>query len=75
MTDSAKNANLILTGEVVESLPNTTFRVKVEGVAHTLLCYLSGRMRKYFIKILPGDKVKIEVTPYDKFRGRIIFRF
>lgn len=71
MTD---NNNLILMGEVVENLPNTTFRVKVEGVEHLLLCYLSGRMRKNFIKILPGDKVKIEVTPYDKFRGRIIYR-
>jgi len=75
MTDNINSDNLILTGEVVESLPNTTFRVKVEGASHLLLCYLSGRMRKHFIKILPGDKVKLEVTPYDKFRGRITFRF
>lgn len=69
-----KEGNLILMGEVVESLPNTTFRVKVEGAADTVLCYLSGKMRKNFIKILPGDKVRIEVTPYDKHRGRIIYR-
>ena len=69
-----KEGNLILMGEVVESLPNTTFRVKVEGAADEVLCYLSGKMRKNFIRILPGDKVKIEVTPYDKHRGRIIYR-
>lgn len=69
-----KEGNLILMGEVIESLPNTTFRVKVEGAEDVVLCYLSGKMRKNFIKILPGDKVKIEVTPYDKHRGRIIYR-
>ncbi len=71
---SGSSDNLILMGEVVESLPNTMFRVKVEGAAHEVLCYLSGKMRKHFIKIIPGDKVKVEVTPYDKVRGRIIFR-
>lgn len=70
----SKEDNLIVIGEVVENLPNTMFRVKVEGVEHQLLCYLSGKMRKHFIKILPGDKVRIEVTPYDKHRGRIIYR-
>ncbi len=72
----SQQANLVLEGEVVESLPNTTFRVKVEfnGTARELLCYLSGKMRKNYIKIIPGDKVKIEVTPYDKYRGRIIYR-
>ncbi|MFA6005219.1 MAG: translation initiation factor IF-1 [Patescibacteria group bacterium] len=69
-----KDGNLILIGEVIESLPNTTFRVKVEGAEGEVLCYLSGKMRKNFIRILPGDKVKIEVTPYDKHRGRIIYR-
>lgn len=71
-----QKANLVLEGEVVEALPNTTFRIKVEieGKVRELLCYLSGKMRKNYIKIIPGDKVKIEVTPYDKYRGRIIYR-
>ncbi|MCS7092940.1 MAG: translation initiation factor IF-1 [Patescibacteria group bacterium] len=66
--------NLIIEGEVVESLPNTLFRVKLQNSNKVILCYLSGRMRKNFIKILPGDKVKVEITPYDLNRGRIIFR-
>ena len=61
-------------GEVVEALPNTLFRVKlVDG--SVVLCHLSGKMRMHFIKILPGDKVKIEMTPYDPTRGRIMFRY
>lgn len=69
-----KSDNLILIGEVLENLPNTMFRVKIIGGEQTVLCYLSGKMRKHFIKILPGDKVRVEITPYDKFRGRIIYR-
>ena len=66
-------------GEVVESLPNTLFRVRLDQAAGQLagrlvLCYLSGKMRKYYIRIMPGDKVRIEITPYDKTRGRIVFR-
>lgn len=60
-------------GVVKEVLPNTLFRVEVEG-NREVLCHLSGKMRIHFIKILPGDRVKIEMTPYDKERGRIIFR-
>lgn len=60
-------------GVVKEVLPNTLFRVEVEG-GHEVLCHLSGKMRIHFIKILPGDKVKIEVTPYDKTKGRITYR-
>ncbi len=62
-----------LDGVVKEVLPNTLFRVEVEG-GHEVLCHLSGKMRIHFIKILPGDKVKIEVTPYDKTKGRITYR-
>ncbi len=60
-------------GVVKEVLPNTLFRVEVEG-GHEVLCHLSGKMRIHFIKILPGDKVKVEITPYDKTKGRITYR-
>lgn len=69
-----KGNNIIVTGEVTENLPNTMFRVRVDNVKQEVLCYLSGKMRKYFIKIIPGDKVKVEITPYDRERGRIIYR-
>jgi len=67
---------LIVTGEVVENLPNTTFRVKLDKKygEKIIFCYLSGRMRKNYIKILPGDRVKIEITPYDLERGRVVYR-
>jgi translation initiation factor IF-1 len=60
-------------GEVVESLPNAFFRVKLEN-NHTVLAHISGKMRKYYIRILPGDKVKVELSPYDLTRGRITWR-
>lgn len=60
-------------GIVREVLPNTLFRVEI-GEGNMLLCHLSGKMRIHFIKILPGDKVRVEMTPYDKQRGRIIYR-
>ncbi len=69
-----KNNFLVVEGEVIENLPNTLFRVRLENSSKVILCYLSGKMRKNFIKILPGDKVKIEMTPYDLNRGRIVFR-
>lgn len=65
---------IIVEGEVVENLPNTLFRVKLFNSDKVILCYLSGKMRKNYIKILPGDKVKIEITPYDLNRGRIVYR-
>lgn len=65
---------LVLDGEVVENLPNTLFRVKVTNTDKVILCYLSGKMRKNYIKILPGDKVRFELTKYDMERGRIIYR-
>lgn len=60
-------------GEVLESLPNTLFRVKVPD-GSIIICHLSGKMRMNFIKILPGDKVRVEMTPYDKTKGRITYR-
>ena len=60
-------------GIVRESLPNTLFRVELEN-GQIVLCHLSGKMRMNYIKILPGDKVKVEMTPYDKTKGRITFR-
>lgn len=60
-------------GVVKESLPNTLFRV-VLADGTEVLCHLSGKMRLHFIKILPGDRVKIEMTPYDRAKGRIIYR-
>lgn len=69
-----KDNFLIVEGEVIENLPNTLFRVKLNNSDKVILCYLSGKMRKNYIKILPGDKVRVEITPYDLNRGRIIYR-
>lgn len=69
----AHQGSIEIEGVVKEVLPNTLFRVEVEG-GHEVLCHLSGKMRIHFIKILPGDRVKIEVTPYDKTKGRITYR-
>lgn len=60
-------------GTVVESLPNTTFRVKLEN-GHVITAHISGRMRKNYIRILTGDNVTVELTPYDLSRGRIVYR-
>lgn len=60
-------------GIIEESLPNAMFRVELEN-GHKVLAHISGKMRKHFIKILPGDKVKVELSPYDLTRGRITFR-
>lgn len=68
------NQVMVLEGEVVENLPNTQFRVKIKGTETVITCYLSGRMRKHFIKILPGDVVRFEMTPYDPNMGRIVYR-
>jgi len=62
-------------GTVVEALPSTTFRVELDNNGHTVLAYLSGKMRKYYIRILLGDRVKVELSPYDLTRGRITYRF
>jgi translation initiation factor IF-1 len=68
------NDVIVIEGEVIENLPNTLFRVKIDNSDKQLLCYLSGKMRKNYIKILPGDRVRVEVTPYDVDRGRIVYR-
>jgi translation initiation factor IF-1 len=60
-------------GRVLETLPNAMFRVELEN-GHKVLAHISGKMRMHFIKILPGDKVTVELSPYDLTRGRIIFR-
>jgi translation initiation factor IF-1 len=69
-----KDDRIVVEGEVIENLPNTLFRVKIADSEKVVLCYLSGKMRKNYIKILPGDKVRLEITPYDLNRGRIIYR-
>ena len=60
-------------GTIIESLPNAMFRVKLEN-DHEILAHISGKIRKNFIRILPGDRVRVEMTPYDLTRGRITFR-
>lgn len=60
-------------GEVIDTLPNTTFKVKLEN-GHTVMAHISGKMRKNYIRILTGDKVKVEMTPYDLSKGRITYR-
>lgn len=63
-----------LEGKIVDTLPNAMFRVELEN-GHTVLAYLSGKMRKYYIRVLLGDKVKVEMSPYDLTRGRITYRY
>ena len=69
----AKEDSIEMQGVVVDTLPNTTFRVKLEN-DHVVTAHISGRMRKNYIRILTGDKVTVELTPYDLSRGRIIYR-
>ena len=69
----AKEETIVVTGKVLEVLPNATFRVELEN-GHKVLAYISGKMRMYFIRILRGDSVTIELSPYDLNRGRIIRR-
>lgn len=69
----AKEEGIQVEGTVIEALPNATFRVKLEN-DHQLLAHISGKMRMHFIRILPGDKVTVELTPYDLSRARIVFR-
>ena len=69
----AKEEQLEFPGVVRELLPNATFRVKLEN-GHTIHAFISGKMRMNYIRILPGDKVTVELTPYDLSRGRIVFR-
>ena len=66
--------NIEVEGEVIESLPNAMFRVELPN-KHEVLAHVSGKMRMHFIRVLPGDKVLVELSPYDLTRGRITFRF
>ena len=69
----AKEDVIEMQGEVIETLPNATFRVRLEN-GHVILGYISGKMRMHYIRIRPGDKVTVQLTPYDLTRGRIVFR-
>lgn len=69
----AKEERIEFEGTIVEALPNAMFRVEIEG-GHEVLAYVSGKMRTRFIRILPGDKVKLELSPYDLSKGRITYR-
>ena len=69
----AKEDQIEMEGTVMETLPNTMFRVELEN-GHVITAHISGRMRKHYIKILTGDKVTVEMTPYDLSKGRITFR-
>ncbi|MCK5406165.1 MAG: translation initiation factor IF-1 [Candidatus Krumholzibacteria bacterium] len=70
----AKEEVITVEGTVVESLPNTMFRVELAN-EHVVLAHVSGKMRMHFIKILPGDRVTIEISPYDPTKGRIVYRY
>jgi len=69
-----KEEKIEVEGTVVEALPGTQFRVELDN-GHEVLAYLSGKMRRYYIRILLGDRVKLEMSPYDLTRGRIVYRF
>ncbi len=70
----AKEDAIEVMGTVIETLPNAMFRIELEN-KHKVLAHISGRMRKYFIRILPGNRVQLELSPYDLSRGRITYRF
>lgn len=70
----AKEENITVEGRIIEPLPNAMFRVELEN-GHKVLAHVSGKMRMHFIRILPGDKVTVELSPYDLTRGRITYRF
>ncbi len=70
----AKDDLIVIDGTVIEALPNATFRVQLDN-GHVVLCHISGKMRMHYIKILPNDKVKVEITPYSLDKGRITHRY
>lgn len=70
----AKQASIELDGTVTEALSNAMFRVELEN-GHTIVAHISGKMRMYYIRIMPGDKVKVAISPYDLTKGRITFRY
>ena len=70
-----KEEKIEVEGEVVEALPSTMFRVQLDDMPNSVLATISGKMRKNYIRILPGDRVKVELSPYDLSRGRITYRY
>jgi translation initiation factor IF-1 len=70
----AKQANIELDGTIKQALSNAMFRVELEN-GHVVVAHISGKMRKFYIKLLPGDKVKMEMSPYDLTKGRITYRY
>ena len=72
--ENEKVEPLQVEGVVLKALPNTTFLVELDN-GHKLLAYVSGKMRKYYIRILPGDRVTVELSPYDLEKGRIVYRY
>ena len=70
----AKDDVIVMDGKIIEVLPNATFRVELDN-GHVVLCYISGKMRMHYIRILLGDKVRVEITPYSLDRGRIVHRY
>ena len=69
----SKEEKIEVSGKILEALPNATFKVEIDG-GHVILAHICGKMRMHYIKILPGDKVKVELSPYDLTRGRITYR-
>ncbi|MCK4530184.1 MAG: translation initiation factor IF-1 [Candidatus Marinimicrobia bacterium] len=69
-----KQKSIKVDGTILETLPNASFRVELEN-SHEVLAHISGKMRMHYIKILPGDKVSLELSPYDLSRGRIVYRY
>jgi len=70
----AKSDVIEVDGKIIEALPNATFRVELEN-GHVVLCHIAGKMRMNYIRIVPGDKVKVELTPYSLDKGRITYRY
>ncbi|MCE3008575.1 MAG: translation initiation factor IF-1 [Bacteroidetes bacterium] len=70
----AKQNSITVDGKIIEALPNAQFRVELEN-GHEILAHISGKMRMYYIKILPGDRVSLELSPYDLTKGRITYRY
>jgi translation initiation factor IF-1 len=75
LEDMAKEEAIEVMAKVLETLPNAMFRVELEESQHQVLAHISGKMRKHFIRILPGDRVLVELSPYDLNRGRITYRY
>ena len=69
-----KEEKIFMEGTVIEALPNTQFRVELDN-GHEVLAYLSGKMRRYYIRVLLGDRLRVELSPYDLSRGRIVYRY